>query len=240
MQKRPKAGPCSAARHRHLPTPRRPPAPRAWSRLLLLACLGLAGGCRDKPPPNEGVAARCAQACQRVGCAAMDASACNRDCVLRGAVAARAQCEREHATLLGCVAGAQPDCGQRCAGGACLGPPRTSSCGAERRGLERCLAPCRDEGVSQALSRKVGRSEQVAMLEVERSGCGKCSQVSPDGAPPGSPCAAASVCGRSCCECGNSPGRHHVRACVAGKCAAPERACALASEWVTGICSGSY
>jgi hypothetical protein len=239
MQKRPTASPRGGIRD-PAQAPRRTQGRICWLWLAQLAASSLTGACRERPAAADSVAALCARACEVAACGDRDSSACSRDCLLRGAEAGGARCDRAHAALLACVSQATPNCASACTGAACLGSPRVRGCELEAKRLDGCLAPCRDEGVSQKLTRKSGQPAEAVGLEVERSGCGTCSAEPASGAPPGAACQAASVCSRHCCECRGSAGRHHVRACVAGKCAPASRACALATELVVGLCTGAY
>ena len=86
---------------------------------------------------------------------------------------------------------------------------------------------CTDDGiVSTRRSEQVGKSDISA--EIVQT-CGDCQHSVRPGAPPGSPCSAASVCREVCCECPNSFTKtYRARACDAASCAAGESACASA------------
>ncbi len=201
--------------------------------------IAAAGGCREQPKGGQSPSALCDRACSAASCGQQSVSGeCNRSCLLEGARAAAASCDGERRRLLACIAGAQASCAVPCQGADCLGSKRVPACAPEREKLRACTAPCAHEGLSHHLTRQLGDTAQAAKLEVVRSGCGKCKRAPPSGARAGAPCTAASVCDRHCCQCRGGNARHTVRACVSGRCASAERACALAQRELKGLCSG--
>ncbi len=205
----------------------------------ILCSLAFSGGCREQPQGGQSTSALCNRACSAASCGQPSASGgCGRGCLLEGSRAAAVNCEGEHRRLLVCIAGARAACDATCQGADCLGAKRVTGCVAERKKLKACMAPCAHEGLSHHLTRKTEDGTQTLKLEVVRSGCGRCKQAPRSGAQAGAPCTAASVCNRHCCQCEGGNARHTVRACVAGKCASAERACALAQQEVKGLCSG--
>ena len=85
---------------------------------------------------------------------------------------------------------------------------------------------CTNDGVVSSRHLERAGTGEVAAEIVQA--CGDCSHSTRPGAPPGSPCTAASVCREACCECPNSFTKNYrARACDSGHCAG-ENACSLA------------
>ena len=83
----------------------------------------------------------------------------------------------------------------------------------------------RDGIVSSRVSQRPDAGDLAA--EIVQT-CADCQSRVRPGAPPGSPCTAASVCREFCCNCMNSLEKsYRARVCDAARCAGRE-ACALA------------
>src|SRR5437762_11111098 len=78
-------------------------------------------------------------------------------------------------------------------------------------------APCERDGiVSSRVSERPG-SGNLAVEIVQT--CGDCRASTRPGAPPGSPCSAASVCQELCCKCPNAlPKTYRARVCDSARC----------------------
>jgi|SRR6188768_47564 len=92
-------------------------------------------------------------------------------------------------------------------------------------------APCERAGiVSSRVSQRPDLGEVAA--EIVQT-CADCRASVRPGAPPGSPCSAASVCQEQCCNCANSLVKtYRARVCAAARCAGSE-ACTLARTAIT-------
>jgi hypothetical protein len=208
------------------------------TRLLwLVLALGLPA-CRcsgpepDANPDASDPLAGCRNACAaytEAKCdAAGDHAACVRSCSERARRAEVAGCGALRDAYFECVARstiACPTVGSSSGAALELGEG-APACAVQLAALDRCDAPCRNEG-STHLGEAAVSGKQVK-AELTRSGCNDCTKDVRGGAPPGSPCTAASVCPEYCCSCPASPGRYRARACVQGACAATVEACLLA------------
>jgi hypothetical protein len=184
----------------------------------------------DAESPLPGCRSACA-AYSQARCPGRDAPTDQQECVQACAagadLSALAGCGKSRDAYFECVARTPIDCASLVSGlGAALergeGAP---ACAASLAALERCEAPCRNEG-STHLGEATG-SGKLVKAELTRAGCTDCAKDIRGGAPPGSPCSAASVCQEHCCACAAGPGRYRARACVDGACAASDLTCAL-------------
>jgi len=81
--------------------------------------------------------------------------------------------------------------------------------------------PCAEEGIvsSRVSDQPTGGDLAAEIVQT----CADCRASARPGAPPGSPCSAASVCQEQCCNCPISlTKKYRARVCDAARCAGPE------------------
>jgi hypothetical protein len=211
------------------------------SRFVLAAVFGFAAlplHCKKPESAASDERAACASACaalvsagcERQGLRTEDQVRCVDECTKRGVELAPAHCGDQRAAYLTCVARAAPDCARLdCSAANCLEHATgLESCRAQHSSWRACVAPCLDPGSTHVGERVVRGDTGDAKVgaELVRAGCGECPTPKP-GAPPGSPCTAASVCGQVCCKCPKGPASYLARACVDASCRAGNEACEL-------------
>ena len=87
-------------------------------------------------------------------------------------------------------------------------------------------AVCEVDGIVSSRTSERADTGNLAAEIVQT--CADCRASVRPGAPPGSPCSAASVCQEVCCNCANSLAKsYRARVCDAGRCAGLE-ACSSA------------
>jgi len=216
------------------------------ARALRLSWLGcaLAGlwlpACRcSGSEPDQGPEAGDNLAGCRSACAAYSQAKCPRreghgaylECVEQCASALasseRAQCGKLRDAYHTCVARSAIDCPAVNSelGVALEQGEGVQACAGELASLDRCTAACRNEGSTHLGEGSV--AGKLVKAELTRSGCTDCLQATRGGAPPGSPCSAASVCQEHCCTCSTGAARYRARACVDGACAPSDLACSV-------------
>jgi hypothetical protein len=96
-----------------------------------------------------------------------------------------------------------------------------------RHGSSTADAPlCEDDGVLSSRRDLLPSGAELA-AEIVQNSCERCAPERRAGAPPGSPCSAASVCAEFCCECPNTSPviGYRARVCDSGACANAKAAC---------------
>jgi hypothetical protein len=85
---------------------------------------------------------------------------------------------------------------------------------------------CEDDGVVSSRRDSLPSGAELA-VEIVQNSCEPCGPKQRAGAPPGSPCSAASVCAEFCCECPNTSPTvgFRARVCDSGGCADAKAAC---------------
>lgn len=116
------------------------------------------------------------------------------------------------------------------------------ACRAAHEALRACQAPCRARGTVHLAERTLptavwarrepkaagkDKGEISLSVEVEDQGCQGCGLTVRSGAPPGSPCQAASVCAAECCRCDDERVAFTARVCLDGRCVGEHRGCEL-------------
>lgn len=212
----------------------------AWLTALLCCC-----GKRAAPGgPDASVDPACSSACASLvteQCAGTNSRArrhadCVQSCTEARRSAETARCGAAHRVYLGCVSVdargcAPPDVAEGTALEHRLG---FAGCEGEHLAYQRCTEPCREEGVVRTAARPllVAGQEQTVQAELVNAGCRRGKPPLRRAAPSGAPCTHHTVCTQAECACATQGAAYLARACVAGRCADPSVACAVAPRVV--------
>lgn len=182
--------------------------------LCASACAGIAAGCRNAARPES--VRRQAQ--------------CVEQCALVREQATRAGCLRQQEQALVCLSKSPVACEPVSATASTLERGHgAEGCQAEFGRLLGCNAPCREPGVLRSSNGRVTFRGKTSEVQAEHLtlGCGPDERDLGRRSGPDAPCEHSSVCSHSRCRCPGSNAAYAARACVDGRCAAAEVACAL-------------